>query len=116
MTSGTFILKNWAETFFIALVLIGFFIALLINSAALSYIVVVLAGVIAGRFFFKRRIAQPIFPFILIMIGFLLGFMIGAIRANKFAIVVLFIIGTVGSYYLHKKGYFEYFKTAGFIR
>ena len=116
MTSGTFIFKNWAETFFIALVLIGFFIALLLDSAALSYLVIIMAGAIAGRFFFRRRVAQPIFPFILIIIGFLIGFMIGAIRANKFAIIALFIAATVASYYLHKKGYFEYFKTAGFIR
>ena len=116
MTSGTFIFKNWAETFFIALVLIGFFIALLLDSAALSYLVIVMAGVIAGRFFFRRRVAQPIFPFVLIIIGFLIGFMIGAIRANKFAIIILFVGATIASYYLHQQGYLEYFKTAGFIR
>ena len=109
-------MEHWAETFFIVLVLIGFFIALLINSAVLSYIVIILAGLLAGRFFCKRRVTEPIFPFILIIIGFLLGFMLGAVRANKTAIVLLFVAATVGSYLLHKKGYLEYFKTAGFIK
>ena len=110
------IYESWAEVFFVVLLIIGLLVSLLLNSAALSYIVIFLCGILAGRYFYLRRIAQPIFPFIIILIGFLLGFLLGAIHASKLVIIVLFLISTVGSYYLHKKGYLEVFKTAGFIK
>ncbi|MBW2963682.1 hypothetical protein KY306_02820 [Candidatus Woesearchaeota archaeon] len=116
MAYDKIISESWAETFAIVLLLIGFFLALFLNSAVLAYFVIILAGLIAGRFFFQRRIAQPIFPFILIIVGFLLGFLLGSIWANKTLLIVLFIASTVASYFLHKKGYLEYFKTAGFIK
>ncbi len=108
--------ESWAETFAVVLLLIGFFAALFLGSAVLSYLVITLSGLLAGRYFFQRRVAQPIFPFIMIIIGFLLGFMLGAIWANKVLILFLFVAATFASYFLHKKGYLEYFKTAGFIR
>ena len=109
--------ESWAETIFVVLILVGFFIALLLNSALLSYIVITLSGLLAGRFFYKRRTAQPIFPFILVIVGFLFGFMIGgSLQANPIIIAVLFTVTAVASYILHQKGYLEYFKTAGFIR
>ena len=74
--AGKIVLESWAETFFIILILVGFFVALLINSPILSYMVIILSGLLAGRFFYKRRFSEPIFPFILIIIGFLLGFML----------------------------------------
>lgn len=114
--TGELIYESWAETFFIVLLLIGFFLALFLNSAVLAYLAITLAGFLAGRFVFRRRISEPIFPFLLIMVGFLLGFMLGAVWANKFVIFILFIGAAVGSYYLHKEGYIEYFKTALFIR
>lgn len=108
--------ESWAEAFTVVLLLIGFFVALLLNSALLSYLVITLSGLLAGRFFFQRRIAQPIFPFIMIIIGFLLGFLLGSLWANKIIVMLLFVVSALVSYYLHKMGYLDYFKTAGFIR
>lgn len=109
--------ESWAEAIFVILILVGFFLALLLHSGILSYAVIIMGGFLAGRFFYKRRIAQPIFPFILIIIGFLIGFMLGgSLWANPFAVIILFIAATIGSYILHQKGYLEYFKTAGFIK
>lgn len=108
--------EDWAETVSIILLLVGFLAALLINSPPLHYIIIFLAGFLSGRLYFIKKPTQPIFPFVLIIIGFLLGYMLGATNADRYTILVLFLMGTFLSYYLHKKGYIKIFKTKDFIK
>lgn len=93
--------KQWAELFTGILLLIGFLLSIITQSALINYIVIFLTGLMSGRFIFKR-LGQPMFPFFLILFGFLIGYIVGAINFNKWIIISLYIIGTYGSYKLHK--------------
>lgn len=107
---GTVLWKQWVEVFFIILLMVGFLIAISIRSAAINYIVIFLAGMMAGRLFYEKLGKQPIFAFFLIIVGFLLGYMLGSFMVNKKLIVFFFIAGTLISYYTHKKGYIKILK------
>ncbi len=105
MTVGETLWKAWAEVFFIILLVVGFLISLSIQSTALNYTVIFCAGLMIGRTIFMKKGKQPLFPFFLIIIGFLFGYTLGSVIVNRKIVALLFIIGGVISYYLHKKGY-----------
>jgi len=104
---GVVLWKQWAEVFFVILLMIGFLIAVSIKSVAMNYIVIFLAGMMAGRLVYEKKGKQPIFAFFLIIVGFLFGYMLGSFAVNKKLIVIFFIIGSLTSYYIHKKGYIK---------
>lgn len=110
------IVTHWPEIIAAILLLLGFLTALIIQSPLLNYLTIFCAGILAGRMVYQKHRTQPIFPFILIAIGFLLGFMLGAISANKIIIFILFIGGAYLSHWAHKQGYVEFFKSQGFVR
>jgi len=101
--------RNWAEVFIILLIMVGFLLSISIRSAGLSYFIIFLAGLMGGRFIAKRHKRQPLFPYFLIIIGFLFGYILGALvfEINKKVLVLLFVIGGIISFYIHKKGYIK---------
>ena len=99
-----FYFKNWAEIFFFIVMVLGFIIALIAPSAVISYIVIFLSGMIGGRLLYDRR-QKLTFPYYLIMIGFLIGYVIGTYYGSRKITIVLFVVGILFSYYLCKKGY-----------
>ncbi len=94
--------KNWAEIIAFVLLIIGFLFSLGAPSAFLSYIIIFAAGMMAGRLFYERK-NKMIFPYFLMVLGFLIGYLIGTRYGNWLVISVLFIIGTIISYQLHEK-------------
>jgi len=105
MAAGEFLWKNWAEVVAFMFLIIGFLVAISLESAAFVYIVIFLSGVLAGRYYFSKIRKQPLFPFFLIIIGLLIGYVIGSFNANRVIVVLLFFSGWVASHYIHKKGY-----------
>lgn len=101
-----FFFKNWAEFFFFVVMVIGIIIALWATSfsAVISYIVVFLSGMIGGRLLYDRR-KKLTAPYYIIIAGFLIGYVIGTYYGSRKVIIILFILGVLFSYHLHKKGY-----------
>jgi len=101
---------HWVEMVTLTFVVIGIIIALLSPSAFISYIIILLSGMFAGRLMWERR-NNVKFTYIAIIIGFLVGFMLGSFShyGNQIVIVVLFIFGAVLMYRLNKKGIFTDF-------
>ncbi len=97
--------KAWAEVLFICLLVVGFIIALFIQSPVLNYLVIFAVGLMAGRLIFMKKGKQPLFPFFLIILGFLLGYALGSVIVNRTWVTILFVLGAIVSYYLHKKEY-----------
>jgi len=91
---------DWAEFFFLVLLVVGFIIALSLKNAFITYIMILLFGLMCGRFIQKRSKG---FPFYMISAGFLIGFMIGARHVTWASVLLLFIIASIGSFYFHKK-------------
>jgi hypothetical protein len=102
--------KNWAEVFFIVLLLLGFLLSIAMPNPWISYLVIFSAGLLSGRWIYKKKGRQPLFPFFLIIVGFLLGYMLGAypVGVDARVIVLLFIVGALLSYFAHKKDYIKY--------
>ena len=111
-----YIQEAWAETLALVFVLIGFLVSLFLTNVFMVYLVVILAGFLAGRVFYIKRFKEPIFPFILMIIGFLFGYVLGSFEASRFWITLFFAAAFTVSYYLHLKKILVIFKSEEFIK
>src|SRR3989344_5128609 len=75
---GTSIWQNWVEYFFISLIFVGFLVSIALPNPLLNYLVIFCVGLMTGRVIYRKKGKQPVFPYGLIMFGFLLGYMINA--------------------------------------
>lgn len=107
---------QWAELTALFFVVMGFMLSALLRTPAISYLAVLLSGFLAGGIYFNERYKQPIFPFILIILGFLVGYVTGSFWTNRFWTIIFFVIGAFISYYLHRKGIVGTFKSKDFIK
>ena len=94
--------KNWFESFFLALVVIGILVALAAPSAVISYIVIFLSGIFAGRLIYERK-NKIQFPYFMIIAGFVIGYLIGVYYGSRRVVIALFVIGAVLGYKLFDK-------------
>ena len=96
--------SNWAEIVFFILLVIGFLFSLAAPSAVLSYLIIFTAGMMAGRLIYYRK-ESMVFPYVLIIVGFFLGYLIGSRYGNWLVLTILFVLGSILSYYLHEQGF-----------
>ncbi|MBS3166013.1 hypothetical protein J4444_02730 [Candidatus Woesearchaeota archaeon] len=108
--------EEWVETVVLGLAALGFIISLLIQSVILSYLTIILSGFVAGRIFYIKRFSQPILPFILMIVGFLLGYILGSFWTSRFWIMVFFAVSFYASYELHLKKILVTFKSKDFVK
>lgn len=94
--------KNWMEFFFFALMIIGVIIALTAPSAVISYIIIFLSGMFAGRLIYEKK-NKIQFPYFMIIVGFVIGYLIGVYYGSRGVAIVLFVVGAVVSYKLYEK-------------
>jgi hypothetical protein len=105
---GFRLLDDWAEMFALFLLFIGLVISLLSDAAIISYIMITICGFVVGRIYHKKK-GNLRFPFLIIVLGFLIGYVIGIEINNrgKFIFIILFfIVGCYIGYYFDEKGYF----------
>jgi len=96
--------SNWVEISAFILLIVGFIFSLAAPSAVLSYLIIFFIGMMGGRLIYTRK-KSMVFPYVLILIGFFLGFLIGARYGSWLIITILFVLGSIFSYYLHEEGY-----------
>jgi uncharacterized membrane protein YwzB len=108
--------EQWAESITVLFIVLGFIIALLLRNSFLSYISIALAGSLAGRVFYIKRYKEPVLPFVLIIIGFLLGYLVGGFWVSRFWALIWFILAFIVSYQLHVKKIFVIFKSEKFVK
>ena len=101
--------KNWMELFLLLDMVIGLVLALLIPSAALSYILIFITGFFGGRLIYERK-SKIVFPYIVIIAPFLIGYLIGMKYGNRIVVVLLFVIGAILSYKLFDRGILKDFR------
>ena len=101
-----FFFKSWVEFVFFVLMVLGLIVGVWASSfsAVISYIVVFLSGMIGGRLLYDRK-HKLTFPYYIILIGFLIGYVIGTYYGDKRIVIILFILGALFSYHLYNKGY-----------
>ena len=94
--------KNWMEFFFFLLMTVGVVIALTAPSAIMSYIIILISGLFAGRLLYERK-NKIQFPYLIIIVGFLIGYLIGSYYGSRRVVIILFLIGAITSYKLYDK-------------
>ena len=94
--------KNWMEFFFLVLMIIGVLAALSAPSAAISYIIIFLSGMFAGRLIYDRKNKMQ-FPYFMIIAGFVIGYLIGVYYGSRRVVIALFVLGAILSYKLYDK-------------
>jgi hypothetical protein len=95
-------LTNWVELSFILLLILGFVISVFVNDVLLSYALVLMAGLGSGKIIYHKA-KDFLFPHILLITGFILGFIIGHKEGSTIALILIFLAGNAISYYAHKK-------------
>ncbi len=80
--------EDWAEVIGFFLLIIGFFSAVLAGSAVISYIVITLSGLMGGRVWYRIK-ANMKTPWIIVLFGFLVGFVLGSFYGSKKIIILL---------------------------
>jgi len=96
--------RSWVELFFILCLLIGLVVSLSASSALINYVIIILFGVLSGRLLFVRRGLFK-FTYIVIILGFFIGYIFGSYKGNSIIITILFVLANIVSYYAHKKKY-----------
>lgn len=94
--------SDWAEVFFLILLFIGLIFGVFSPSAAITYAIAFVSGLMAGRVLFERK-DKGRAPYMLIIIAFILGFILGSFYGDKKITMLLFIFGAALGYYLFDK-------------
>lgn len=94
---------NWMEIFFIVLVFLGFIAALVAPSPFVSYLMISVSGMFAGRLMYERK-GRIKLPFYVIIAGFFIGYLVGAYYGSRILIVIIFLCSSVFSYRMYEKG------------
>ena len=108
--------EEWAEAFTLFFLFIGFIISILLQSPVLSYLSVILAGGMAGRIYYVKHHHEPIGPFVLMILGFLVGYLVGNFWTSRIWTLIFFGAAFWTSYYLHKKKILVIFKSESFVK
>ncbi|MBD3163736.1 hypothetical protein GF323_00890 [Candidatus Woesearchaeota archaeon] len=91
--------SDWAEFFFLVLLFTGLILGIFSPSAVITYLIGFFSGMMAGRLFYERK-DKGRAPYMLIIIGFVMGYVIGTFHGDRRVTFLLFVIGAVLMYYL----------------
>ena len=94
--------QDWPELLAFSLLLIGFLISLTIGSVFLTYLLGFLFGLMAGHFWYERKKDKKA-KYLLIIVGFALGYTAGAYYGNRIITITCFLVGVFTALYIHKK-------------
>ena len=97
---------RWVEIFAFVLLIIGFIFSLAAPSAVLSYIIIFAVGLIGGRLIYLVK-GDMAFPYLFVLVGFLIGYLVGSRYGSWLVTGILFVLGSILSYYLHEEGYMK---------
>lgn len=88
------------EAGFLFFLILGVILAISINSAVLHAIIILIFGILAATESNLRK-TDLNFPYVLIIVGFILGYLIAS-KGNKFFLIILFILGIIAGIYIKK--------------
>ena len=108
--------ERWVENLVLFFLVIGFIIAVLMFNPVLSYVLIFSTGFMAARVYYIKHAKEPIFPFVLLILGFVLGYLIGGFWISRFLALIMFGLGFGISYYLHLKEILVTFKSKDFVK
>ena len=94
--------KDWMESYFLVLMVVGIAVALASPSVFISYVIIFIAGFFGGRIIYGRR-NKIKFPYLVIIGGFLIGYLIGAYYGSTITYAILFALGGIAGFKIYEK-------------
>lgn len=91
--------KYFMEVLFLIIIVIGIAVALVIPSAVISYILIFLVGIYAGRLIYAKKTRIQL-PYFMIIAGFVIGYLIGVYYGSRRIAIALFVVGAIIGYKL----------------
>lgn len=108
--------KQWVDVCILFFLIIGFVVAILLTTPSLVYLTALMAGFAAARIYFLKKHTEPILPFVLIILGFLIGYLVGNFWSSRLLTLLSFSFGFGLSYFLHRKNIIGMFKSELFVK
>ena len=108
--------EQWVEGLVLLFLVLGFIISVFLLNPYFSYLSIFLSGALAGRIYYVNKSREPILPTVLIIIGFLIGYVAASLWASRILVLFFFALGFILSYYLHMKEILVIFKSENFIK
>lgn len=90
------------EFFFFVLMIIGVLVALSAPSAIISYAIIFVSGIFAGRLIYERKNKIQL-PYLMIIAGFVIGYLVGVYYGSRRIAIALFVAGAILGYKLYDK-------------
>ena len=108
--------KRYAEILAIIFLFLGFYISVSTVNPVFGIIAIFIAGFAAGRVYYFKRKKDPILPYILVVAGFIVGFLMGNVWSSRLVVLLFFAIGFGLSYWLYMKNILVSFKRENFLK
>lgn len=96
------IYHDWPEAVALLMLAAGFFLAVLSGSATFQYVLILLAGLVFGRLLHSWKPHKKA-AIVLVIIGFLMGYMLGGVWANRKLLVAIYAAGIWAGWQIEKK-------------
>jgi len=100
------IYSDWGEYLMTIFLVIGLVLSVAIQNQTTSLIIIFLFGLLFGRFWFKKKQSLR-YMLSLVVCSFASGYILGKLFGNTGPILVIFFLGMIISYYIHKKGWIQ---------
>lgn len=82
------------EVAFITLLILGVIFSMILNNIILQGITILIFGMMTSTLY-KFRVAGLNYPFILLVIGFVLGYVLATKEGYKLILLILFLLGVI---------------------
>ena len=92
----------WVELFFVFILIIGIIIGMISPSATITYFVALAVGMVGGRMLYERK-GKERAQYILLVIAFIMGYVLGTWRGDRIITLLLFLFGAGLIYFLLNK-------------
>ena len=97
------LLDHWVDYVALLILILGAVTAFASRSLVVTYLTILICGVIVGRMIYFRHYKLQI-RFYYIIVAFIVGFTIGARFGSYKGIIFFFVVGAIAGRYIHKKG------------
>ena len=85
----------------IALLILGFILFVFSANVYFKYLIILITGMILGGLLFKTQLRVGM---IVVSVAFFFGFLVGGLGLKFYFVILWFLLGLLGLYYVYYKG------------
>lgn len=97
---------DWPEFVALLFMVVGFALSIMADSKPAAYSVVFILGLFFGRVWYRFEQASKL-PLLIAILGCILGIVLGLILQNLQLVILLFVLGIISGFWIHKRGWIQ---------